>query len=58
MRRLGDNGEAENVNRPPVAELDTEVIVESDYYALAEVDKELLSDLIGAAPLVVEDKFE
>lgn len=58
MQRLGDNGEAENVNRPPVAEFDTEVIVESDYAALAAADEKLLRDLIGTAPLVVEESFD
>ncbi len=58
MRRLGDNGGAENVNRPPVAEFDTEISVESDYSALAAADEELLYGLIGAAPLVVEDEID
>ena len=58
MQRIGDNGEAENVNQPPVSEFDTEVIVESDYSVLAGEDKKLLRGLIGDAPLVVEDGID
>jgi len=58
MQRIGDSGEAENVNRPPVVEFDTEVIVQSDYAALAAADEAMLREMIGAAPLVVEEGFD
>ena len=57
MQRLAENGlegDAENINRPPVAEFDTEVHVESAYGDLAPTDEELLRGLIGEAPLRVE----
>ena len=57
MQRLGGRGgggEAESINRPPVAEFDTEIIVASELGALAAQDEKLLRDLIGEAPLRVE----
>ena len=55
MRRIGDSGEAENVNHPPVAEFDSEVIVESEYSALIGEDEKMLRGLIGAAALAWEE---
>ncbi len=58
MQRLstsGNDGDAENVNRPPVAAFDTEVTVESELGALAAGDEKLLRGLIGEAPLMVEE---
>jgi hypothetical protein len=52
MQRLRD---AENINRPPVAKFDNEVVVESDYTALAAADEALLRGLIGEAPLRIEE---
>ncbi len=57
MQRLAENGlegDAENINRPPVAEFDTEVSIESEFGDLEITDQKLLSDLIGEAPLRVE----
>lgn len=48
-------GDAENINRPPVAEFDAEVVVESEFGALAAACKKMLRGLVGAAPLMVED---
>lgn len=56
MQRLGDRGSGgstENINRPPVAEFDNEVIVESAFNALAGADEKLLRGLIGDTPLTV-----
>lgn len=61
MQRLATgakDGEAENINRPPVAEFDAEVIVESDYSALADTDETLLRGLIGEAPLTLEENSD
>jgi len=61
MQRLGvggganDANDVENINRPPVAEFDAEVVVESEFGALAAACNKLLRGLIGEAPLMVED---
>lgn len=57
MHRIGGSGEAKNVNRPPVTEFNTEVIVESDYSVLAADDDKLLRGLIGEPPFAVEESF-
>ena len=57
MQRLaesGKGGNAENINRPPVAEFDHEVIVESEFDGVAAADEKLLRGLIGEAPLALE----
>jgi hypothetical protein len=61
MQRLSisdTGGEAENINRPPVAEFDSEVIVESELGGVAGGDEKLLRELIGEAPLKVEEAID
>ncbi|MDA0230831.1 MAG: hypothetical protein O3B21_11675 [Proteobacteria bacterium] len=58
MQRLavaGGASDAENINRPPVAEFDAEVVVKSEFGALAAACKKLVGGLVGVAPLMVED---
>ena len=58
MQRLGVAGgacDAENINRPPVADFDAEVVVESEFGALSAACRKLVGGLVGEAPLMVED---
>ena len=54
LAESGKGGNAENINRPPVAEFDHEVIVESEFDGVAAADEKLLRGLIGEAPLALE----
>ena len=61
MQRLGVAGgacDAENINRPPVAEFDSEVIVESAFDAVGRADEKILRGLIGETPLRVEEALD
>jgi len=61
MQRLaesGSGGNAENINRPPVAEFDSEVIVESAFDAVGRADEKVLRGLIGETPLRVEEALD